>query len=120
MKTDQSLVASAPAILFFVTGAFWAGIIVLGGGSLLAWAVLTCIASGAFLLLLAKSWFTRPLVAASALFGVVLTLYQLYLALVVLASPLPGLAIVSAPLFAVFTVIYLYLFYACTWRKDEE
>jgi hypothetical protein len=119
VKTDQSLVARVPTILFFVTGVFWAGIIVTGGGSLLAWAVLTCFASGAFLVLRATSWFTRPLVAASALFGVVLTGYQLYLALVTLGSGLPGLAIFSAPLFAVFTVIYLYLFYACTWRKEE-
>jgi hypothetical protein len=119
VKTDQSLVARVPTILFFVTGVFWAGIIVDGGGSLLVWAILTCFASGAFLMLWATSWFTRPLVAASALFGVVLTIYQLYLALVTLGSGLPGLAIVSAPLFAVFTVIYLYLFYACTWPKEE-
>ena len=119
MKTDLSLVARVPTILFFVTGVFWAGIIVTGGGSLLVWAVLTCLASGGFLLLWASSWITRPLVAASALFGVVLTGYQLYLALVVLGSGLPGLAVVSAPLFAVFTVIYLYLFYACSWRKGE-
>ena len=120
MKADQTVLARPSTILFFVTGVFWAGIIAVGGGALLAWAVLTCFASGAFLVVWESSWVTRPLVAASALFGIVLTAYQLYEALATLTTGLRSVAYVSAPLFAAFLVVYLYIFYACSWRRSEK
>ena len=116
MKSDQSLLSRAPSLLFFVTGLFWAGIIVTGGGVLLGWAVLSCFASGAMLMMRASSWVTRPLVAASALFGVVLTAYQLYVGATSLGTGVSSVGLVSVPLFLVFTIVYLYLLYAETKR----
>jgi len=116
VKPEQSILARIPMVLFFVTGVFWAGIIATGGGALLGWAVLSCFASGIFLVMWASNWVTRPLASASSLFGVALTLYQLFVALTALGNGTSTFAIVSVPLFAVFTAIYVYLFYSCTWR----
>ena len=118
MKPEQTILARVPSILFFVTGIFWAGIIVTGGGLLLGWAILSCFVSGILLMMWTSNWITRPLVAASCLFGVVLTAYQLYVGLTGLTSGLPSVAIISVPLFLVFTFVHLYLFYACTWRRE--
>ena len=118
MKSDQSILARAPVILFFVTGIFWAGVIATGGGVLLGWAVLSCFASGAFLFMWASSWITRPLAASSSLFGLVLTVYQLYVGAGVLGTALSSAALISVPLFVVFTVVYLYLLYTSAWRQE--
>ena len=118
VESDQSILARLPTILFFVTGVFWAGIIASGGGVLLAWAVLTCFVSGAFLVMWSASWITKPLVASSSLFGLVLTVYQLYVGLTVLGTGLPSVALVSVPLFVVFTLVYLYLLYDGALRRE--
>jgi hypothetical protein len=112
VNSDQSILSRLPMILFFVTGIFWVGVLATGGGILLGWAIITCFASGVFLFMWTASWVTRPLVAASALFGLVLTGYQFYVALTALGTPVQSVAIISAPLFAVFAVVYIYLLYA--------
>ena len=118
MKPEQSMLARAPGILFFVTGVFWAGVVVTGGGVLLGWAALSCFASGALLVMRATSWVTRPLVAASSLFGVVLTIYQLYVGVSALGGGVSSVGIVSVPLFLIFTVVYLYLIYTVLSEKE--
>ncbi len=118
MKPEQGMLARAPTILFLVTGLFWAGIVVTGGGVLLGWAALSCFASGALLFRWASSWLTKPLAAASSLFGVVLTLYQLYVGLSAIAGGVSSVGIVSVPLFLVFTLVYLYLIYSAL-RESE-
>jgi hypothetical protein len=118
VNSDQSIFSRLPTILFFVTGIFWAGVLVTGGGIVLGWAVLTCFASGIFLFMWTSSWVTRPLVAASALFGLILAGYQFYVALTALGTPVQSVAIISAPLFAVFAVVYIYLLYAGTSRPQ--
>jgi len=105
-------------ILFFVTGIFWVGILATGGGIVLGWAVITCFASGIFLFMWTSSWVTRPLVAASALFGLILTGYQFYVALTSLGTEVQSIAIISAPLFALFSIVYIYLLYAGTSRTQ--
>jgi hypothetical protein len=56
---------------------------------------------------------------ASTLFGVILTLYQLYLGLTVLVTGLTSVAVISVPLFLVFTLVYLYLLYTAARRPQE-
>jgi hypothetical protein len=99
----------APTILYFVAGVFWVGILATGGSVLLFWGALTCFLSGVFLIAWASSWITRPLTKATALFGLALTAYQLYVALTLIGTGLDSVALISGGLFAVFTVIYLYL-----------
>jgi hypothetical protein len=95
--------------LFFVAGAFWVGIVLLGGGVYLTWAAATSLLSGALLIALPSNRITFPLVAASAVFGVILTLYQLYLGLTLVGTILNTVAIYNVGAFAIFTVVYGYL-----------
>jgi hypothetical protein len=109
VKSNLGMMQMASVVLFLVTGAFWAGIVLVGGGVYLGWGAVTAVLSGVFLLAFASQWVTRPLAIASCLFGLVLTVYQLYLGLSVLGTALQTAGIYTSALFAVFTVIYLYL-----------
>ncbi|MDA4135980.1 MAG: hypothetical protein OK449_03120 [Thaumarchaeota archaeon] len=111
MKSEQGIAGMAPTILYFVAGVFWVGVIVVGGGFLLFWAALACFLSGIFLFNWASSWVTRPLTRATALFGLALTLYQLYVALTLIGTGLDSVALISAGLFGLLTVVYLYLLF---------
>lgn len=109
-----------PAVLFFATGVFWAGILATGGGVLLAWAALTCFASGAFLIVWSSNWVTRPLNVATALFGLVLTVYQVYLSLTIVGTGLGSLAAYSSAAFALFTIVYVYLLFTSLAEEKQE
>jgi hypothetical protein len=102
-----------PAILFFAGGAFWAVITLLGGGVFLLWPAATSILSGLLLLLLPASRFTKPLYAASGLFGIVLTLYQVYVGLTDIGTILNTVAFLLA------TVLYAYLL-VFAYPKEEK
>lgn len=110
-KEDKGIRSTLPIVLFFVSGAFWIALMALGGGVYLFWAALTSILSGMFLLLLPKKWITGPFITASSLFGVVLTIYQLILALSLIGGVLGTVALYNTGLFAVFTVVYGYLLF---------
>ena len=96
-------------ILFFAGGALWVGMVATGAGPLLGLAALSCILSGVFLLAMPSNWVSRPLAGASALFGLVLTVYQGYLASTLLGSNLSNLGTYSLAVFAVFSLVYVYL-----------
>ncbi len=119
MKTGQGVTAMAPAILYFVAGVFWIGVIATGGGLLLFWAALSCLASGVFLVAWASSWVTRPLASATAAFGLVLTVYQLYVALTLVGTGLDPVAEITGGLFGVLTVVYLYLLFMGVRKKSD-
>ena len=96
-------------ILFFAEGALWVGMVATGSGPLLGLAALSCVLSGVFLLATPSSWVSRPLAGASALFGLALTVYQGYLASTLLGSNLSTLGTYSLAVFAVFSLVYVYL-----------
>jgi hypothetical protein len=98
-----------PAILFFVAAAFWAGIVVLGGGTYLIWAAATSLLSGALMVEFPSNRVTNPLVAASAVFGAILTLYQLYVGLTLIGSIFDTVAIYNTVPFAAVTALYAYV-----------
>lgn len=108
-----------PTILYLVAGVFWVGVLVAGGGDLLFWAALTCFVSGLVLYQWATSWIATPLTTATALFGLTLTLYQVYVALTLIGSGLDSAALISGALFGVLTVIYLYLLFTATRKKES-
>jgi uncharacterized protein (DUF2062 family) len=107
----------APTILYFVVGVFWVGILVAGGGALLFWAALTCFLSGIILVAWDSSWLTRPLTKATAVFGLALTLYQVYVALTMIGTGLDSAALISGGIFGVVTVVYLYLLFVNVQEK---
>lgn len=108
-----------PTILYFVAGVFWVGVLIAGGGGLLYWPALTCFVSGIVLYLWSSSWVTRPLIYATTLFGLVLTVYQLFVAATLIGTGLDPIAGITGAVFAVLTVIYLYLLLFGNRRKSE-
>lgn len=119
MKSAGGIGGATPTILYFVAGVFWVVVLVAGGGSLLFWPALTCFVSGIMLYAWSSSWITRPLVYATALFGLVLTVYQLYVALTLIGTGLDPIAAITGAIFAVLTAIYLYLLLFGNRRRDE-
>jgi hypothetical protein len=109
MKSAGGIGGMAPTILYFVAGVFWVAVLLAGGGVLLFWGALTCFLSGVLLYAWASSWVTRPLIYATALFGLVLTSYQLFVALSLIGTGLDPIAGITGAIFGVLTVIYLYL-----------
>jgi hypothetical protein len=96
-------------ILFLVEGAFWVVIVATGGASLLLFAALTGILSGILLITMPSHWVTRPLAGATALFGLTLTLYQVYVASTLFGTGLSTLGISSGVIFGVFAIVCVYL-----------
>ncbi len=119
-KSGQTFSQLTPAILFFVAGAFWAGVVLLGGGAYLTWAAVTSLLSGAFLVALPSNRATNPLVMASGLFGIILTVYQLYLGLTLFGTILNTVAIYNTGPFAIITVIYAYLLFFTRPAEDKS
>ncbi len=105
----RSLRDTLVPVLFFVVGAFWVGIVATGGGYLLLLASLAFLLSGVLLLVAPKSWVGRPLAGASALLGLVLTLYQAYQAATLLGSDLGSVGTTSFGLFGVLAIVCAYL-----------
>jgi len=96
-------------ILFLAEGVFWLGIVVTGGAPLLLFAVLAFVASGLFLLSNPDSPVTRPLAGASALFGLTLTIYQVYEASTLFGTSLSTVGLSSGAIFGAFAVVCVYL-----------
>jgi len=109
MKTSIGAFGMLSPILFFAAGVFWVGIVAVGGGFLLVWAALTCFITGAFLVVWSTNWVARPLAKASAVFGLALTVYQLYVGLTLVGTGLDPVAEITTGLFGVMTAVYVYL-----------
>jgi hypothetical protein len=106
---SKSIQGQVTPLLFILEGAFWFAMIATGSGVLVGWAAVTSFASGAALLGAPSSPVSKPLAGASVLFGLTLTIYQIYAAASILATTQSMVGAYSAGLFAVFTVVYLYL-----------
>ena len=96
-------------VLFFVEAAFWIAIIATGAGFLLFWAALAALLSGVAIIAAPSNWMTRPLAGASALFGLVLMIYQAYVASALLGTSMATLGAESLAAFVVLAIVYLYL-----------
>jgi hypothetical protein len=96
-------------ILFLVEGVFWLGIVATGGAQLLVLAALAFILSGVLLFAMPSGWVTRPLAGASALFGLTLTLYQVYEASTLFGTGLSTLGLESGAIFGLFAILSIYL-----------
>ena len=96
-------------LLFLVEGVFWLGIVATGGAILLSLAALAFIVSGLMMYAMPANWVTRPLAGASALFGLVLAVYQVYEAATLAGTGLGVLGLTSGAVFAVFALLSVYL-----------
>lgn len=96
-------------ILFLVEGVFWLGVLATGGAALLIFAALAFIASGLVLVSRPENRLARPLAGASALFGLSLTVYQVYQASTLFGTSLSNVGVTSGAVFAVFAVVSVYL-----------
>lgn len=96
-------------ILFLAEGVFWLAIVATGGAILLLLAVLAFIASGLLLLQMPSNWATKPLAGASALFGLTLTVYQVYQAATLYGTSLGSIGLTSGAVFGVFAIVCVYL-----------
>ena len=96
-------------ILFLVEGVFWLGVVATGGALLLVLAALAFIVSGLLLLQMPDGWATRPLAGASALFGLTLTVYQVYQAATLFGTSLSNVGLSSGVIFGAFAIICIYL-----------
>jgi hypothetical protein len=96
-------------ILFLVEGVFWVGIVATGGALLLVLAALAFIVSGVLLIQMPDSWATRPLAGASALFGLTLTVYQVYQAATLFGTSLSNVGLASGAIFGAFAIISVFL-----------
>jgi len=96
-------------ILFLAEGVFWLAIVATGGAILLVLAALAFIVSGLLLIQVPASWATKPLAGASALFGLTLTVYQVYQAATLYGSSLSTIGLTSGAVFGVFAVVCVYL-----------
>ena len=116
-KSDLTVSGLAPAILFFVAGAFWVAVALLGGGVYLVWAAATSLASGALIIWMPLNRITNPFMAATCLFGLVLTIYQLYLGLTLIGTMFNTVAIYNTVPFAAFAIVYAYVLIFATPRQ---
>lgn len=96
-------------ILFLVEGVFWLGVVLTGGALLLIFAALAFIASGLLLVSRPENRLTRPLAGASALFGLTLTLYQVYEASTLFGTSLSTVGLSSGAVSGVFAIVSVYL-----------
>jgi hypothetical protein len=96
-------------ILFLVEGVFWLGIVATGGAALLVLAALAFIVSGLLLFAMPDGWATRPLAGASALFGLTLTVYQVYEAATLFGTSLSNVGLASGAIFGVFAIVSVFL-----------
>ena len=110
-EPERSLSKLVSIILFFVAAAFWIAMMALGGGVFLSWAALTSLLSGVFLLVWPNSRFTNPLVIASSIFGIIITLVQVYLGLTLVGTILGTVALYNTVPFAVVAALYVYLLF---------
>jgi hypothetical protein len=106
VKSPRELIV---AILFLAEGVFWVGVVATGGAPLLLFAALAFIVSGLVLIQMPTSWATKPLAGASALFGLTLTIYQIYEAATLYGTSLSSIGLTSGAVFGVFAVLCVYL-----------
>jgi hypothetical protein len=97
--------------LFAVEGVIWAGVILSGGGILLIWPALASFASAAALIRFPANNYTSALIRATSLYGIVVGLYQVYVASTILSGGFTTFATISIALFSVVIVLYVVLLF---------
>jgi hypothetical protein len=98
-------------VLFLVAGAIWLAVTISSSELVLAWPALASILSGVTFFLGATKWLRRPFGVASSILGLTIALFQLYLAMALVGTPLGGLAVYSVAIFVVLMILQFLLLY---------
>jgi hypothetical protein len=102
--------------LFIISGIIWIGMILDGSGILLFWPALTGLVSGILLIYTPSGRITSATIVASSLFGLVISIYQLYFATALIFTKFGSLATYSVGVFSAFTLLYLFLLFSSLKR----
>ncbi len=110
MQPISAVLKSNLAYVFIVVGLVWLGLVVLTDSALVLWPVGACLISGALLKLRSGSNLTTAWTSASALMGLALSAYQVYIAVPLVIGNFAAIAGASVVAFVVFGIFQLYLF----------
>ena len=109
---EPGVLGRATPALFFVATVVWAGVTATSSQPVLVLPALVCaITAVSFFITRAKS-LRRPLGAASSLLGLVISLFQVYLGIMLVGTQLATLALYSLAVFAGIVVLQVVLLYA--------
>ncbi|MDG6938282.1 MAG: hypothetical protein JRN42_07085 [Nitrososphaerota archaeon] len=112
MPDVRAFLNNYAAYLFWVVAAVWVAIGVEGGSVHMAWPVVACALSG-LLLKFRPAWkITFSWAASTAVLGLLISAYQVYAWVPLLAGDFSVLAASALGLFAVLAVVHLFLLYA--------
>lgn len=120
MPALADFVRKYSAYIFVAMGLVWAILSFVGGSSLLLWPTLTALASGALLIVRPQHRFTSALSKASALYGLVLAVYQAYVAVPLLGTLFTSIATYSVASFALIALGNLALLAAGSPERVAE
>jgi len=102
--------------VFIAVGAVWFALALATGSRLLLWPVLACVIGGVLLMTAPLANLTGAWVGASALMGLILSAYQVYVASTLLTGQLAEIAWLSLVAFVIFALVHLYLL-AVSWSR---
>lgn len=109
MQSLASGIRSNTPYLFAAAGVVWLAAVVVTGSLLVLWPVLACVLSGVFLKAYPGSRFTSAWAGASALMGLALAAYQVYVAAPLVSGAFATIAWTSIVAFSIFAVFHVYL-----------
>lgn len=120
MQSVASFARRNLAYVFFVFALIWLGIAALAGSALILWPVLACGASGVFLKFTPASALAAAWPTASALMGLFLCGYQVYVAAPLVSGAFTTIAAISVVAFLVLGLGHVYLAYASLPAKPVK
>lgn len=98
------------ALLFLATGLFWAAIVMLGqGDSLLIWPSIASLVSGGLILAKRNVDITRSVTLATALYNLLVFLYQAYSAFTLVGSSFGSFATLAAAGYLLGTIVFVFV-----------
>jgi hypothetical protein len=114
MPRVSGALRSNAAYGFIAVGAVWAAVAFATRSYLVLWPVLTCILSGVFLRMRPGGRLTWAWSASSAVLGLLLSGYQVYVAAPLVQGTFTSIASLSLVGFSLFALVHVLLLYAGT------
>lgn len=110
LSTIKEKFGKKAKFLFAVAGVLWVLLAYFSFTYLLVWPAAACFLSSAFLAFVPSSRFSYSLAAATSLYGVMISVLQIYFSFLLLSSALVELGSISIALFSVIGIFHFFLF----------